>query len=153
MVQKVVWFSIHFIHFIFCILFCFCFSFFYCVGARSLLLILHSCGIFSHLIYYIPQFQWVLLLSLIFLVDQTSFYFYVFLLYLYRVAALCRFWHLWATLCAAVKIPKKSQKKKSELEIERKMANFMAQYRAPFRSPCSQRGTLQSIVRCNVAKM
>lgn len=80
-----------------------------------MLLILRSCGTFSHLIYYVPQLEG--LLSLIFLPSMES-------PLSARSIATDIYEQLYAQLSKF-----KNQKPKIEAEFERKMANFMAQYR------------------------
>lgn len=80
-----------------------------------MLLILRSCGTFSHLIYYVPQLE--ALLSLIFLPSIES-------PLSVRSIATDIYEQLYAQLSKF-----KNQKPKIEAEFERKMANFMAQYR------------------------
>lgn len=81
-----------------------------------MLLILRSCGTFSHLIYYVPQLEG--LLSLIFLPSIES-------PLSARSIATDIYEQLYAQLSKF-----KNQNPKIEAEFERKMANFMAQYRA-----------------------
>lgn len=100
-----------------------------------MLLILRSCGTFSHLIYYVPQLEG--LLSLIFLPSIES-------PLSARSIATDIYEQLYAQLSKF-----KNQKPKTEAEFERKMANFMAQYR----TLGGRRGTLcRSIVRAVTAR-